>query len=58
MEQEEVLLRLSDVITFYIDTHRNPQNKKEEKDIEKDIKACEIAESILEANPDLFEDEN
>ena len=48
MDKEELLNRLSDVITFYSDSHTNPQDKEEREEWNKNVRACEEIEKYIE----------
>jgi hypothetical protein len=48
MKKEEILNRLSDIISFYSDEHTNPQNKTETKEWNKTVEAGEIVEKYFE----------
>ena len=47
MNKEEILNRLSDVIYHYQDAHKGGESGNEEKEIAKNIEACEIVESYF-----------
>jgi len=47
MKKEELLNRLSNVITSYSDDHTESQDKEEEKEWTKNVRACEEVEKYF-----------
>ena len=54
MDKQELLNRLSDVITFYSNEHQDPPREKDRDEWNKNIEASEIIEKYVEETYPTF----